>query len=646
MKKAIFLVVILYASIFGDLKKIEHDYNTGKITFSQKCYYEILSLFESDSLPPEYKQDHKKVLCGFPIIANIKANRHRISEPYLSKISKYIDSRPGGVPNTYITPDSIFMIHYTLDESSNDRIPNTDLDGNSVPDYIDTLAMILSHVYKKEVDTMGYKKFKEDTTAGPYFDVYIKKLTGEYGYTSWDEDNCTKCTPYIVVSNDYNDGGYYTSGIDALKVTLAHEFFHALQINYRWDYNYIYWYEISSVWMEDIVYDSVNDYLSYVDDYYNNTNEPLNKNFGISMYGKAIWAMYFTENYKNIDIVKECWENYEIPGKDPIDVFDEVLDNGFGYNYLNFAIWNVFTGAFSDTVNYFSEGNLFPQLKAQPFSSKLDTILKVSNLGIKYFKYTPISNGGLKFDLDGNIDNLKVFCVKFYNNGEDSIKVFENKELNDEVKLYNICSDANAVFFGFVNNDKYNIFEGNLKIEFDPNLVTSNYVKGYIYDSKYVPIEQAIIISYDTAFNIIDRAVSDSKGAFTVKYADGQPYFYLDVLAFGYAPIKKEKIILNNLNNGVIELKLKNATEKLIGVFPNPAANYINFGYVVKYDYPEQTDFEIKIYSVGGKLLKSKIITNESSFEMMDVSDLSSGIYLYYLKVGDISKKGKLIIKR
>ena len=34
---------------------------------------------------------------------------------------------------------------------------------------------------------------------------------------------------YIKIDNKYEEGDYYTSGLDAMKVTVAHEYFHAIQ---------------------------------------------------------------------------------------------------------------------------------------------------------------------------------------------------------------------------------------------------------------------------------------------------------------------------------------------------------------------------------------------------------------------------------
>lgn len=67
------------------------------------------------------------------------------------------------------------------------------------------------------------------------------------------------------IDNSYYESSYYTRGINALKVTLAHEFGHAVQLlSYGlWDED-IWFYEMTSIWLEEAVFDDVNDYYAYI----------------------------------------------------------------------------------------------------------------------------------------------------------------------------------------------------------------------------------------------------------------------------------------------------------------------------------------------------------------------------------------------
>lgn len=67
----------------------------------------------------------------------------------------------------------------------------------------------------------------------------------------------------MVLDNDYK--GYPTSGYNGLRVTIAHEFHHVVQLaGYRSDLSQRNFYEATSVWMERIVEPTILDYINYV----------------------------------------------------------------------------------------------------------------------------------------------------------------------------------------------------------------------------------------------------------------------------------------------------------------------------------------------------------------------------------------------
>ena len=87
-----------------------------------------------------------------------------------------------------------------------------------------------------------------------------------YGITSADNEGL-----YIIVDNDYSevrDNLDPRKGIGAMKVTAVHEFFHIVQAEYdQWptsDDKNMWWEENTAVWIEDELYDEVNDYLNYL----------------------------------------------------------------------------------------------------------------------------------------------------------------------------------------------------------------------------------------------------------------------------------------------------------------------------------------------------------------------------------------------
>ena len=146
---------------------------------------------------------------------------------------------------------------------------------NRVPDWIDLTREVTSHVWNVEVGRMGYRAPKSDIKSknhGPNgkLDVYIADVgaIGLYGYCTTDDPSRGPrgyISAYCVVDDDFArsqfSGAAY--GKRALQVTAAHEFFHAIQ--YGYDFLEDLWLmEGTAAWIEDEVYDTVNDNRQYL----------------------------------------------------------------------------------------------------------------------------------------------------------------------------------------------------------------------------------------------------------------------------------------------------------------------------------------------------------------------------------------------
>ena len=70
---------------------------------------------------------------------------------------------------------------------------------------------------------------------------------------------------YLELDNDYTNPVYQqTKGTDALRVTIAHEFHHAVQFGYYQGTDGVWWQESTSTWMEEVAYPHIDDYLQYL----------------------------------------------------------------------------------------------------------------------------------------------------------------------------------------------------------------------------------------------------------------------------------------------------------------------------------------------------------------------------------------------
>lgn len=128
---------------------------------------------------------------------------------------------------------------------------------------------ILDKVYRFETGKLGYRRPVPDREFGgnSKFDVYLKDLgTGLYGYCVpeyYKPGSRQVASGYCVVDNDFSRTQFSGRPRDNLRVTLAHEFFHAVQFAY--DFTEDQWFmESTAVWMEERFADTVNDNRQYL----------------------------------------------------------------------------------------------------------------------------------------------------------------------------------------------------------------------------------------------------------------------------------------------------------------------------------------------------------------------------------------------
>ena len=112
-------------------------------------------------------------------------------------------------------------------------------------------------------------------------------------------------TSFMALRNDYND--FPGDVIDIIKVTSAHEFFHAIQFGYDgWEFGWVK--EATAVWMEEVHYNDVNDCHQFLNEFLLNPHQGFNYDTAQG-YGSYIFFSYLTEHYVDNSFVKNYWIN-------------------------------------------------------------------------------------------------------------------------------------------------------------------------------------------------------------------------------------------------------------------------------------------------------------------------------------------------
>jgi hypothetical protein len=271
-----------------------------------------------------------------------------------------------------LSPAGYFMLHF--DRSGPDAVPKDDIGNNGIPDYIDSTAVILDYVRHREVEELGYQA-PLDINGEPatLYHVYFLDLSGEYGTTFSTEEipgppGYYRYTAYTVLDNDYAESYYYSKGLSALKITAAHEFHHAIQLSTRvwWENGELadlFLMEMSSSWLEDVLYEEINDYLSDLPYFFRKySNEPFTSTDFLYPYGNCLF-LHMLERQFGVKIGTRLWERIkQEPGLKALATVLREYNTSFLSQLHQYGIWLYYTGRRADPINYFPEGALYPQI--------------------------------------------------------------------------------------------------------------------------------------------------------------------------------------------------------------------------------------------------------------------------------------------
>jgi hypothetical protein len=439
-KKTLFILFILVAflsvpllsaqrySLFEAVNLIEKEYQERKLSLDQKCLFLIYALRNQENLPQRFKIFKEEELeCGTPLIIEVKRDWDKLSLETKEKINQLL-ARPEK-PFTYRTTH--FVIHYDTEGSYPVYHPLEDTNpADGVPDYVNRVGEYMERSWYVEVDSMGYYAPPFDGTAGgdSLYDVYIDQ---PYGYTAGEEpssqypDRPYAITSYIDIGNDLRISRYPDDPLPFCKATCSHELFHACQFVFTgqiWEYpeDYTSWlYESSSNWIEESVWDELNDVYYYLNSYLPVSYQSLYHEDSRHMYASWIWNQYLSENFGR-DILYSIWLKY-------METFacaavDSVLHN-FGTTmndqFQKFAVWNWFTNG-KDDGSHYSEGAFFfaqdtviyiATHSSYPASRTVSGSTAPESYGANYIHFNPSSadTGAYKLTFSG--DSYYVYGV-------------------------------------------------------------------------------------------------------------------------------------------------------------------------------------------------------------------------------------------
>ncbi|MFL5832911.1 MAG: MXAN_6640 family putative metalloprotease [Solirubrobacterales bacterium] len=267
-----------------------------------------------------------------------------------------------------------FCVHWVV--QGLDAPDLSDRDGDGVPDFVETVLRVAERVHTVENEKLGWREPRSDGRRGGRrgkTDVYLSQIGGElFGYAAPDRGQATaehriprRLHGYLVLDNDYSPFEFpKTKPLEDLRVTFAHEYNHILQFGYD-AYQDPWFAEASATWMEDQVYNGIDDYLRYVRRWVKLYETPLTAN-SIKEYGSAVWNQWLARRY-GPGIVRRAWAGSidAKPGGFSVASYERVLrasgPSDLSHDFTRFAAavaeWRTGKG--------FRESRLFPDARRQ-----------------------------------------------------------------------------------------------------------------------------------------------------------------------------------------------------------------------------------------------------------------------------------------
>jgi hypothetical protein len=406
---SIFVAMVSWTS-GSSTSLIEQDAKQGIISPDEATIYRALAIVRPAALPTKYldvtavpgKCATDEVREAMKVILSDSARYKSYYEVLSRPVTQEVCQSGLGY----------FWLHYDI--TGDNAVPLIDDNNNEIPDFVERGAIIADSCWRYEVLKLGHLPPPSDGTQGggvDKYDIYFMRV-GVYGYTQSELPGPNAWNDYssfIVVHCDY--AGFPPNqdptgnAFGALKVTIAHEFYHAIQFAYDIGEE-IYFMEESSTWMEDMVCPEVNDNYNYLPSFYTVPQVGLEKT-GNHEYAAFVWPKFLQERF-GPRVMRDIWTECRFSSS--IDAWYRVLDtlgSNLGDEFVRFLVWNYHTGdrAIPGT---FASGADYPQVHVMRYSETIPDLNRNSTEPPDPFasNYIVINNyngtgGILTFDFTG-----------------------------------------------------------------------------------------------------------------------------------------------------------------------------------------------------------------------------------------------------
>jgi hypothetical protein len=364
------------------LALLASDRREGRIDEETYLLESFRLAFAPESGSARYRLPERGTIrCFTPMVIRYHESRASLRPSTVSEIERHLHPPAGpALRATHVSPAGLF--EFTYSTSGPDAVPAEDVDpANGIPDFVERCAEYADQSWQTEITDLGFvaPALPGDGT----YDMSFQALgAGFYGYTT-----ISGGTTEIVLHNNFAGFGW-PGGTDdpdgdplgRAKATIAHEFKHASQFTTS-NWSEGQWVELDAMWVEDIVFDQVNDYHNWL------TNGSLSQldspqtrldNGGEGSYEDCLWQTYLSTVH-GTQIIVDFWElRDQSPGENVKSTYRDAMalyGTTWDESWPKFYEFCWFTGSraeppfgFPDASDLYRMEFVSPVVQSYPFS--------------------------------------------------------------------------------------------------------------------------------------------------------------------------------------------------------------------------------------------------------------------------------------
>ena len=444
-------------------------------------------------------KSEKIVKCLRPYELYYKANLNKFDRSAQNAIEKINFTRSKKTTHKFISVRG-FEINYS--KSGNDAVPLASNDGDTIPDYVQSVASYFDYSFDLQVTTLGFDNPKLNSN----YRVDIVNLGNSYGTTAEDGNGST----YIRMDNDYIGFGANNDPnkeLGSAKVTAAHEFKHAIQYvqdKELWlDFSNS-WVETDATWTEELVYDHVDDYYNYLNaSQLVNPSRSLHNLTGTGSYQDVIFQIVFSEIYGNQAMVDFWNDRKQNPFRTYYETFNFVLSGRGGLNEFatNYFVWNHYTNQRSINGFGYPEANFYRSYNISNSISS-EGVINGQSLAMSSNPYEVNVSQDVYMSFSVNSSDLKIIVAGYKDNNAVIDRSVFTKGANQVVSQFK-SSEYDSIYLLV-----YNTLTGNQSIDYE--LTTS-----FSSDPIIIDGDQKVNLSKNPVMNNLNFV---SKSSSVIKY--------------------------------------------------------------------------------------------------------------------------------